>query len=76
MADAAPTNAELLALITMLEAQISALTAGASVATTAPAAGASPVVVADTPQKLGANDLINYLTKRGPAIFGARVQST
>jgi hypothetical protein len=35
----------------------------------APHAGAAPVVFADTHQLLGANDLIDYSTKRGSAIF-------
>ncbi len=41
----------------------------APAAIAAPQAGAAPVVFADTPQMLGTNDLINYLTKRGSAIF-------
>ncbi len=38
-------------------------------AAAAPPAGAAPVVFTDMPQTLGANDLIDYLTKRGSAIF-------
>jgi hypothetical protein len=64
-----PTNAKLLALIAMLQLQVVALIAMAPVATVAPPAGAAPVVFVDTPQTLSANDLIDYLTKRGSAIF-------
>jgi hypothetical protein len=38
-------------------------------ATAAPPAGAATVVFADMPQTLGTNDLINYSTKQGLAIF-------
>jgi hypothetical protein len=69
MAGATPTNTELLALIVMLQVQVAALTAAAPAATAAPPAGAALVVLADTPQMLGADDLVNYLTKRGSAIF-------
>jgi hypothetical protein len=69
MVGAALTNAELMAIIAMLQVQVDAMTATAPVATAAPSAGAAPVVIADTPQMLGINDLINYSTKRGSAIF-------
>jgi hypothetical protein len=69
MAGAAPTNAELMAINATLQAQVDALIAAAPVAAAAPPTGAAPVVFADTPQTLGTNDLINYLTKRGSAIF-------
>ncbi len=69
MAVAAPTNAELMAIIAMLQVQFYALTATAPVAATVPLAGAAPMVFADMPQMLGANDLIDYSTKRGSAIF-------
>jgi hypothetical protein len=69
MAGATPTKAELLALIAMLQAQVAALTAMAPAATAAPPVGAAPVVFADTPQMLGANDLIDFSAKRGSAIF-------
>jgi hypothetical protein len=69
MAGAAPTNAELLAIIVMLQTQVSALTATAPAATAAPPAGTAPVVFTDTSQTLGADDLIDYSTKRGSAIF-------
>jgi hypothetical protein len=38
----------------------------------APAADATPVVFADTPQMLGVDDLINYSTKRGQLIYDHR----
>jgi hypothetical protein len=63
MAGAAPTNEELLALIAVLQVQVAALTATAPVAAAAPPAGPAPVVFADIPQMLGANNLINYLMK-------------
>jgi hypothetical protein len=66
---ATPTNAELMGIITQLQAQIVALQNAAPAAAAAPPAGAAPVVFANTPQMLGANDLINYLTKQGSAIF-------
>jgi hypothetical protein len=69
MEGATPTNAELIALIAMLQVQVAALTAVTPVAATAPPTRAAPVISANTPQKLGANDLINYLPKRGSAIF-------
>jgi hypothetical protein len=69
MAAPAPTTAELMAIITMLRVQIVALQNAPPAATAAPPAGAATVVFADTPQMLGANDLIDYLTKRGPNIF-------
>jgi hypothetical protein len=69
MATTAPTIAKLLAIITQLQAQIVALQNASPAATAAPPAGTATVVFADTPQMLGANDLINYLTKQGSAIF-------
>jgi hypothetical protein len=70
MAAAAPTTAELLAITIQLQAQVAALQNVAPAAAAAPPAGAgAPVVFSDTPQMLGANDLINYLTKQGSAIF-------
>ena len=69
MAAPAPTTAELMAIITMLQAQIVALQNAAPAAAAAPPAGAATVVFANTPQTLGTNDLINYLTKRGSTIF-------
>jgi hypothetical protein len=41
----------------------------APAAAASPPAGAATVVFADTPQTLGADDLIDYLTKRGSTIF-------
>jgi hypothetical protein len=69
MAAVAPTTAELLAIITQLQAQVTALQNAAPAAAAAPPAGADPVVFADMPQMLGADDLINYLMKQGSAIF-------
>jgi hypothetical protein len=69
MAAPAPTAAELMAIITQLQAQIVALQNVAPAAAAAPPAGAAPVVFANMPQTLGADDLINYLTKQGSAIF-------
>ncbi len=60
-----PTTAKLAAIITQLQVQSNA----ASAAAAAPPAGTAPVVFADMPQMLGANYLINYLTKQGSAIF-------
>jgi hypothetical protein len=69
MAAPAPTTAKLMAIITTLQAQIVALQNVAPVAAAAPPAGAATVVFANTPQTLGANDLIDYLTKRESSIF-------
>jgi hypothetical protein len=69
MAAPAPTSAKLMAIITTLQAQIVALQNVAPAAAVAPPAGAATVVFADMPQMLGANDLINYLTKQGSTIF-------
>ncbi len=68
-----PTVANLQALILQLQNQVTALENAA--ATTAPAAPAATtaattaVVFADTPQTLGAKDLIDYLSKRGSDIY-------
>jgi hypothetical protein len=69
MATPAPTTAELMAIINTLQAQIVAFQNAAPAAAAAPPAGAATVVFADTPQMLGANDLIDYLTKQGSTIF-------
>ncbi len=63
MAAPAPTTAELMAIITTLQAKIVALQNAAPAAAAAPPAGAATLVFANTPQMLGANDLIDYLTK-------------
>jgi hypothetical protein len=63
---AAPTAAELQALITQLQIQVATLTSAAAT-TAAPAPAA--VVFADTPQSLSAKDLINYSKKRGSSIY-------
>ncbi len=69
MANPAPTIAELQALIQMLQGQVAALQNAASAAAAAPAAAATAVVFTDTPQTLGAEDLINYSTKQGSDIY-------
>ena len=69
MAATAPTTAKLMAIITQLQAQIVALQNTAPAAAAAPPADTAPVVFADTAQTLGADDLIDYLMKRGSAIF-------
>jgi hypothetical protein len=69
MATPTPTTAELMAIITTLQAKIVALQNAALTAAAVPPAGAATVVFANTPQTLGANDLIDYLTKRGSTIF-------
>jgi hypothetical protein len=69
MAAPTPTTAKLMAIITMLLAQFFALQNVAPAAAAAPPAGTATVVFADMPQMLGANDLIDYLTKRGSTIF-------
>ncbi len=69
MAAPAPTTAKLMAIITTLQVQIVALQNAAPAAAAAPPAGAATVVFTNMPQTLGANDLIDYLTKRGSTIF-------
>jgi hypothetical protein len=67
MAAPAPTVADLQALILMLQGQVAILQAAIPAA---PAAGAAAVVTfADTPQMLNADDLLDYLTKRGSSIY-------
>jgi hypothetical protein len=69
MAAPTPTTAELMAIITTLLAQIVALQNVAPAAAAAPPAGAATVVFTGMPQMLGADDLIEYLTKSGSTIF-------
>jgi hypothetical protein len=69
MATPAPTTAELMAIITTLQAQIVTIQNAAPAATAAPPAGAATVVFANTPQMLGTYDLIDHLTTRGSIIF-------
>jgi hypothetical protein len=69
MATPNPTTAKLMIITAQFQVQIVALQNTAPSAAAASPAGAAPVVFADTPQILGANDLINYLTKRGSSIF-------
>jgi hypothetical protein len=67
MAAPAPSVADLQALIQTLQAQVAILQAAIPAA---PAAGAAAVITfADTPQTLNANDLLDYLTKRGSSIY-------
>jgi hypothetical protein len=72
MAAPTPTTAELMAIITTLQAQIVALQNAAPAAAAAPPAGTATMVFTDMPQMLGANDLIDYLTKQGSTIFEQR----
>jgi hypothetical protein len=67
MAAPVPTVADLQALILTLQAQVANLQAAIPAA---PAAGAAAAITfADTPQTLNANDLLDYLTKRGSSIY-------
>jgi hypothetical protein len=67
MAAPAPTVADLQVLIQALQAQNALLQAALSAA---PAAGAAAVLTfADTPRTLNADDLLDYLTKRGSNIY-------
>jgi hypothetical protein len=63
---AAPTAAELQALITQLQIQVATLTSAA--ATTA-ALTPTAIIFADTPQLLNAKDIINYSKKMGSSIY-------
>ncbi len=64
------TVAELQALILQLQTQVQALENAATAAPIVQAApAAAQVVFADTPQTLGAEDLINYSSKRGSDIY-------
>jgi hypothetical protein len=69
MAAPAPITAKLMAIITTLQVQITALQNAAPAGAAAPTAGAATAVFANMPQMLGANDLIDYLTKRGSTTF-------
>jgi hypothetical protein len=69
MAAPTPTTTELMAIITQHQAKIVALQNAAPAAAAAPPAGAATVVFTNTPQTLGVNDPIDYLTKRGSTIF-------
>jgi hypothetical protein len=53
----------------MLQGQVTALQNAAPAAQAAPPAATTQVVFADTPQTLGAKDLIDYSTKRGSDIY-------
>jgi hypothetical protein len=64
---APPTVADLQALILLLQAQVDNLQAAIPAA---PSAGAAAVVtLADTPQMLNADGLLDYSTKRGSSIY-------
>jgi hypothetical protein len=65
MAGATPNNTELMVIINALQAQVTALQNATPAAAAAPPAGTAPVVFTDTRQTLGADDLIDYLTKEG-----------
>ena len=73
MAQQPPTVDKLLRLIQTLQAQVQTLQTAAAnapniVAANVPAAPAA-VVFADTPSTLGVDDIIDYKTKQGSAIF-------
>ena len=69
MANQPPMVKELQALITTLHQQVTALQNAAPAAQAAPAAAATQVVFADSPQMLGVNNLINYSKKLGKDIY-------
>jgi hypothetical protein len=69
MAASAPTTAKHMAIIKTLQAQIVALQNAAPAVAAAPPAGVATVVFANTPQMLGANDVIDYSTKQGSTIY-------
>ncbi len=71
---------ELLALVQTPQGQVAALTAAAAavsapVAVPAPIAAPAPVAFADTPNVLEVDDLIDYSTKRGSAIYKKGIQA-
>jgi hypothetical protein len=69
MANQQPTVQDLQVLILALQAQVQALQNAGPAIQAAPAAAATPVVFADTPQMLGVDDLIDYSMKRGQLIY-------
>ena len=73
MAANAPTLDELLALVQTLQAQVTALTAAPPIAAAPPAP--TPVVFADTPNVLEVDEVIDYSTKRGSAIYEKGIQA-
>ena len=75
MAANAPTMEELLALVQTLQGQVAALTAAATAAAPAHIAAPAPVAFADTPNVLEVDDLIDYSTKRGSAIYEKGIQA-
>jgi hypothetical protein len=56
---ATPTTAELMAMMSQLQAQVVALQNAAPAAAAAPPAGAASVVLANRPQMLDVDSLIN-----------------
>jgi hypothetical protein len=66
-----PSVAELQALIQQLQTQVQALENAAAMAPIVQAAPTAPqaIVFADTPQTLGADELINYSSKQGSDIY-------
>jgi hypothetical protein len=64
-----PTIKELQTLILQLQQQVILLTAASPVAAAFPATGTATVIFTVTPQTLGTNNLTDYLSKRGLAIF-------
>ena len=69
MANQAPTVQALQTLIQTLQAEVTALQNAAPAAQASPAAATTQVVFAETPQTLGADDLIDYSMKRGNDIY-------
>jgi hypothetical protein len=67
MAALAPTVADLQAFIQALQAQTALLQAALSAAPVV--SSAAVIAFADTPQMLNADDLLDYLTKRGSSIY-------
>jgi hypothetical protein len=76
MAAPAPTTAELMAIITQLQAQIDALQNASPAAAADPPAGAATLLFADTPQILGANDQNRFLDETRVGHIQARLQGT
>jgi hypothetical protein len=64
-----PTIQELQELINQLQAQVTALQNVAPVVQAAQTAASTQVVFANTPQTLGAKDLIDYLPRQGSEIY-------
>jgi hypothetical protein len=69
MAAPAPTVEELLAQIQALQNQVNLLAAAVPTAPASPAVGNTPVVFANTPNKLEVEEIIDYKTKHGASIY-------